>query len=84
MRDRKRCEIEHACACAEQWQANQTKRPLPPKGDDDHVMMCSTQSRGTQKARYSKEVSSTQKVEARKSEIFQGVSSTQKVEVRKK
>ena len=60
MRDRKRCGIEHACACAEQWQANQTKRPLPSKGDDDHVMICSTQSRGTQEARDSKEVSSTQ------------------------
>ena len=60
MRDRKRCGIEHACACAEQWQANQTKRPLPPKGDDDHMMICSTQSRGTQEARDSKEVSSTQ------------------------
>ena len=51
MRDRKRCGIEHACACAEQWQANQTKRPLPPKGDDDHVMMCSTQKVEVRKKR---------------------------------
>ena len=51
MRDRKRCGIEHACACAEQWQANQTKRPLPPKGDDDHVMMCSTQKVEARKKR---------------------------------
>ena len=41
-------------------------RPVPPKGDDDHLMICSTQSRGTQEAGDSKEVSSTQSWGTRK------------------